>query len=386
MDVVFEEPVQDLVLEDPSEEPCSGEASFQVLSAVTLVDTADIVSACSTRRCRPAVVWNGSEYGVAWAPDSLFFIRVNAEGEEVGEERTVVTGGEDSVRAVDMAWTGSRYGLFHNRRSSPTRCEIIYDALMPDGEHDGAESVLHDDEDTCRGPTASWTGSVFGVAWTSQDRATFSTVSPDGELLLVPFAITEMEDWLGYWDSAVGIAWTGSEWITAWSEGSWSEYGFDGSLVFTSISAAGVVGPNILSDDGGGFEPRLVWTGSHIGAALEGAYFTLLGPEYEVYVPDLIHVSTFWPAHPEIAWTGSEFVVVAVDRVDSEYLLQLRMASVLPVEREVIGATWITTDLPGAGNSYPGLAWSGSAFGVAWIRWIEEGVSLLFSRVAYCEE
>lgn len=156
----------------------------QFLIGGGLIGTERQVSESIGTAAYPALVWTGSEYGVAWhdlAADGnqeIYFARVDTNGMRVGEPLRVTN--DPALSAVpSLAWSGSEYGLLwwdarsgsrqlFFRRLDATGAEIDDEAQITVGVGDQANPVL------------VWGGSDYGLAWNDGTSVYFSRIDAAG--------------------------------------------------------------------------------------------------------------------------------------------------------------------------------------------------------------
>jgi Putative metal-binding motif len=118
----------------------------------------------------PSLVWNGSEYGLAWwamnGSATLKFRRFDPTGLPVGTETSVWS--EPSFNPNDdphpeLAWTGAGYAIVARSMVSG-RSEIRFVRLGLDGAKLDDRLVTADAFDSEQ-PSLAWTGTEFGLAW-----------------------------------------------------------------------------------------------------------------------------------------------------------------------------------------------------------------------------
>jgi hypothetical protein len=133
----------------------------------------------------PHMSWTGSEFAIAWVDTRLtesactmmgcsydiFFTRVSAEGEKIGDDvrvsdRSVLLGGYWDP--VWTSWTGSELGIFWN----------MFSRMSPSGHEPGPDLDLGHE----RATLPAWTGSEYGLMWTNiSDGLIFTRLSPEGD-------------------------------------------------------------------------------------------------------------------------------------------------------------------------------------------------------------
>ena len=115
----------------------------------------------------PQIVWNGTEWGLAWEDHQTFteiyFQRVSAAGAKVGGN-VRITNAAGVSNEPSLAWTGSEYGVvWDDDRSGDL--ELWYARISSAGAKVGSDLQLTTATGTTDTPTLAWGGSKFAVAW-----------------------------------------------------------------------------------------------------------------------------------------------------------------------------------------------------------------------------
>jgi len=121
-------------------------------------------SATSTSRLDSQVVWNGSEFAVAWLPDwqTVTLTRIRPDGSIAGST-TAYLQSDPYIDSLSLVWTGSSYGLaFHDDFRNGT----AFVAIGADGHQTGSALTLGAVAGTSGDiPSLAWSGSNFAIAW-----------------------------------------------------------------------------------------------------------------------------------------------------------------------------------------------------------------------------
>jgi len=183
----------------------------------------------------PRVVWTGSssEYGIAWADDrhgesEIYFARLDAQGNKIGTE-VRVTDSPGSSNQISLVWTGLEYGLawVDTRHGSP---EVFFTRLDASGNKIGGDVLVG----TGNRPSLSWIGAEYGIAWDDDrdgnEEIYFARLNPQGLMVGEPLRVTTDPS-----ESQGSIlVWNGSEYALVWRDnrtGDWQVY-------FTRIGCA----------------------------------------------------------------------------------------------------------------------------------------------------
>lgn len=123
---------------------------------------------------RPVIAWNGSDYGVVWQDnrtglDEIYYVRISAEGEKLTDDMRL-TDPPGVGRWPFLVWTGSRFAVFATY-STDIGTGVIGELLDRSGERAVTVFPVTDPPASGERPSAVWTGSGFGVAWSDgRDR------------------------------------------------------------------------------------------------------------------------------------------------------------------------------------------------------------------------
>jgi hypothetical protein len=246
----------------------------------------------------PVLVWTGSEFGVAWwdagAPDvdlrnEVYLARVSETGEPAGEPVRMNDDADDVeyfFSKLSLAWTGSEFGVaWTTERHVPGEdpalsYKVEFARAGPDGAKRGEDVLLRADATY---PSLAWTGSVYGLAWshvpadlTYDPEIYFNQFDTEGSALGEDIQVTTDTALGNYWPV---LMWTGSEFGLIWKQvAHWYYHGYD--YFFNRIAPDGSV---LLDDslidttrDFGGY-PSLAWSGSMFAGGWRGN-FVLIDP------------------------------------------------------------------------------------------------------------
>lgn len=216
----------------------------------------------------PAMVWNGSGFGVAWwdvrdGNDEVYFARLDATGAKVGSDVRVTNGADAGGPAI--VWTGTEYGLAWGDRRDGAGAEIYFARLDDTGAKIGGDVRVTTTSSGSSGlPSLVWNGTEYALGWEDSRSGTqelyFVRLDATGAKIGSDTAITTrlFSPW--------NMAWDGTGYGLAWSDNR------DGNLeiYFTRLDATGArVLPDVRITD----DPEisratsLAWTGSGWGLA-----------------------------------------------------------------------------------------------------------------------
>ncbi|MCZ6650645.1 MAG: MopE-related protein, partial [Acidobacteria bacterium] len=272
---------------------------------------------------RPSLVWNGSEFAVAWVDErdgnpEIYFQRLTALGALSGSARRVTSDAAFSGEP-DLIWTGTEYALAWSDEAAGNR-EITFARIATDSTITAGPTRLTSDSAVSEQPSLVWTGNGYGLAWTDQrdlNKEIYVLVldslgSPSGS----PQAVTA--------NAAVSaqpcLAWNGSGFGVAWTD----ERDLNREIYFRLVSAAGVpqgLFPTRITSDGNtSDQPVLAWTGEEFGVVWRDTrvfnaeiFFARIGADG--LRPDLVDLRVsidlgLVSRAPDLAWHGTGFAVV----------------------------------------------------------------------------
>jgi len=159
----------------------------------------------------PALVWNGSGYGIAWTGsdgtpveqtnvENIFFKKIDSSGNTLnGHIRITDHGycGCYTAAAPNVVWSGSKYGIaWADNKGDGTGQNLRFAILDSSGNklNDIVLSVPNDNTNTNR-PGLKWTGSVFAITWQGTNKF-YAEVGSDGSVVIGKKVATDNE-----WDS-----------------------------------------------------------------------------------------------------------------------------------------------------------------------------------------
>jgi hypothetical protein len=243
-------------------------ASGSVLgSAAQLTDAAESSSG-------PSLAWNGSEYGLSWYDErdgnrEIYFTRVSSLGTEVGSDVRITSdsASSDNVGAQSLVWTGSQYGASWCDDRDGTK-EVYFARLLESGGKIGSDVRLTSAGAHSDSTALAWTGSEFGLVWTSDrdgnKEVYFARISDTGVKIGSDVRITTAVNDAEF----PTLAWSGSEYGVSWNDERTTVD--EGNIYFVRISPSGAIhGSEIRLTPHRSLMPSLVWTGSEYGVSWE---------------------------------------------------------------------------------------------------------------------
>lgn len=340
----------------------------------------------------PRIVWTGEFFTAIWADrdERIRLARFDAEGKRLDDTPVIV---RPEARRPDVAWTGTRYGIVFEDVSGPRIWPSADVRLITlDAELTLLADVLVDED--ALAPKIAWGKDRFAIVWSESacagDCLQFRRFDPSGT------ALSAIET-LPTSGGVASIAFTGSAYRFERHEGNFAivypaYYGVaaSGDVLLTSrplepwdaapvdlkvnAHADPYANPGALPSIAG--SPQGVMVGWHVLDGEKDAacvrYLPVDGSEaVQEFMPD----ADFGRASG-LAWTGSEFVLVNDNWVEpgsAAFDVHWRRAD-SSANTHLPGGWGPWNELsfrdlaPGVSSVLPGVAVSGSGFGVVWIE------------------
>jgi len=121
----------------------------------------------------PEIVWNGTEWGVAWQDHrtytEVYFQRVASTGLKNGAELRVTNAAGVSNDPV-IAWTGTEYGIAWDDDRTADQ-ELWFTRVSSAGVKIGSDLQLTTTPGFSAHPTIAWGGGKYGIAWSDDQFA-----------------------------------------------------------------------------------------------------------------------------------------------------------------------------------------------------------------------
>jgi hypothetical protein len=221
----------------------------------------------------PALVWNGSEYGIAWNAAGVRFARLDESGASLGAAILVSDAAESLADAVpSLAWTGQEWGVAWQSSDDGA---IHFARLDAAGARIGEEIPIS--SHAAVRPVLVAAGANYGLAWLRDGprEIHFSRLSAAGEKLgpelLVPTTAVPAE---------IALAWTGSDFGLAWEGAGAVGDAPPAAIYFARLDSDGaVLGSEVLvtAESDEAYAPSLTSAGVGYGLAWSelsyGAFF-----------------------------------------------------------------------------------------------------------------
>ena len=354
-----------------------------------LIDPAMRVSDTAGRSDAPSLVWTGSEYGIAWIDDrggndEIFFARVAADGELLGEP-TRVTDSPGEGRDPSLVWTGEEYAIAWVD-DQEGNFEVYFARLSAGGELAADPLQVTDDPEFSGSPALMWTGSELVIAWNDGRDGNFeiylARLAPDGSKIGGDLRFTNDDEF----SATPSIAWTGDELAIAWSDAR------DGNneIYFARADATGTrIGGDVRVTDEPSYSssPQVAIA----GAVRPVAWLDLRDPNRELYFARLtaagasetgdlrlsdLATPTGSATSAAVAWTGDELGVAYATGTPSDVLLTRR-----DLAGAALGAEVPVADGPEASVEVD-LVWTGSVYALAWADDRDGNVEIYLREVA----
>jgi len=179
----------------------------------------------------PSLVWTGSEYGLVWhaedagGMDQIHFARIDLTGNVIGGDVTVTSGPVNS-RQPSLVWTGAEYGVAWNEGAGGANAKTIYlSRLDSSGATLGSIVAVTAAPTGSRRPSLAWTGDEYGVAWRDYRHGNgeiyFARVDATGFKLGSDLRMsTDPAN-----STSPSLTWSGTVFGVAWSDSSEIEFG-----------------------------------------------------------------------------------------------------------------------------------------------------------------
>ncbi len=183
------------------------------------------------------IEWADSVYGVAWedfrhdsdgscggqSPDcnnEIYFRKITAQGDTIGSETRLSFSVENSM-GPDLVWNGTDFGVAFEEELGDS--EIMFARVQMDGGTLGQPERITYVNDYSTRPRLEWNGSVYGLSWqdtrSSVNEIYFNYLSPAGDAIGMDARIS----FTGAMSNPSGIAWNGNKFAMAWKD-SYTEF------------------------------------------------------------------------------------------------------------------------------------------------------------------
>jgi hypothetical protein len=269
------------------------------------------------------------------------------------------------------AWTGSQIGIFFEDCRTNRQHDYLWGHVTSStGSSSTSDVRLDTGGNRQKYPAAAWSGSEFGVAWQDERDGGFEiyfkrvseSMAPVGTAIRVTNALGTSR--------VPAIAWSGSEYGVVWED---NRDAGDHEIYFTRLSPTGSkIGSDVRLTNfpGQSLDPEIVWAGSRWGVAwhddgwvnMEIA-FASLDPTASLASPPVrVTQDSSVSEGVDIVWNGSAYGLAWRDNRTGNG--DIYFALLAADGTKLAGDDQVTNT---AGLSiHPAIAWSGSAFGIAW--------------------
>jgi hypothetical protein len=268
-------------------------------------------------------------------------------------------------------WTGSEVGtFFEDARTNRIHDYLYGHRTTSTGAAIGSDIRLDTTGTTQKFPSAAWSGSEYAVVWQDDQSGDFEIYFKRFDASMAPIGSAVRLTSSAGASRVPEIAWNGSEYGVVWED---ERNGGDQEIYFTRVSAAGTkIGPDVrlTTFPGQSLDPEIAWSGAHYGIAwhddgwvnMEIGFMTIDATGAIVTAPVRLTEDSSVSEGADIVWTGSAYGIAWRDSRTGNG--DIYLAVVRPDGTKVSGDDQVT-DTVGI-SIQPAIAWSGTAFGIAW--------------------
>ncbi len=174
------------------------------------------ITVASASSSNPAIVWTGSEFGLAWydnrnGASEIYFARMDAAGNKIGNDVRVSNAAGNS-RDAAIAWSGTEYGIaWQDNRDGAS--EVYFARVDAGGGRQGPEVRATIDAGLDLEILLASTGTDFFAAWqdsrSGQENAYVTRIDPTGVVINAPIPLTTRgsDPWLVAVGNELAVAW-----------------------------------------------------------------------------------------------------------------------------------------------------------------------------------
>ena len=222
----------------------------------------------------PALVWNGTDYGVFWSysQSQIYFTRISENGDKLIGDILTVTDTAGYAIHISAVWNGEEYGVvWWDARNAPpctpsgTRGRAFFVRVNKDGQKIGNEIPVSDAFSNPwqdYKPLLVWDGENYAVFWSdSRENGEcaggagdifMSKVNKDGEKILGDIKLQNSSTN----SNLSSVVWDGSNYALAYNVG---------TSMFAKIDTAGntLISDIPINTDGFSGSPKIAWDGSN---------------------------------------------------------------------------------------------------------------------------
>ncbi len=292
------------------------------------------VSTSAGTSSHPAVVWNGTGWGLVYADDvggdtALYFRPLSAQGQPQGAATRIVSSAGDADWP-DMVWTGQGYALaWDDSRLGASKHDIFVRRLDSQGRPVGSEVRVTTDAARQSNPILKWNGSGFGLVWNDSRHGSGREVyfrRLDGNLQPVGAEVRLTQDAA---DSAwPDLAWNGvdREWAVVWhdlktgnSEIFFARVSEQGARLGTEVRLSDAVGTSQFpSIDWNGFQYGVSWQDDRVAGGRPAVYFAHVSARGQKTAAELkLSNGSGSASFTTALWNGSTFAFAWRDDRDA---------------------------------------------------------------------
>ena len=214
------------------------------------------------------LVFTGSGYGLIYSLGSTgtWLARLDADGQRIGADASIAPASAYVGDNDDIVFNGSEYGVAWMDEGDPAHQRIVLSHIGTDGQKIGADLALRDSSSSAFIPAIAWTGSEYGIAWTderdSSPRIYFARVNAGGQKIGDEIALTDLTESAG----PSAIVWSGTQYGLFYVNTGNSST----DIRFSQIAADGTKAGNVTTlGDGTWTHLQTIWTGTGYALAPE---------------------------------------------------------------------------------------------------------------------
>lgn len=337
----------------------------------------------------PSMAWNGHEYGIAWHEGftggrEVWFRRIDIAGNQVGGALNVsAAAGESSFPA--LIWNGSEWVVvWEDDRDGND--EVYFRRIAADSSAITGAIRVTDTGLPSRHPAIGWDpvhGRYLIVFEEGSRLNAISSSAPNPNSPLI--AVTTTGD-----ASDPSIAWSGSEWGVTWHDRRNTGQGLNNDIFFRRLFSTGApTGSELQLTTAATSEitPRLAWDGAAYGIVWSGdarIRFRRVSSSGQLLGSEIQLSSVADSSGPDVAWTGSDYLVGWHDDRDGGADLEIFIAG---VRADGTSAGWETqVTQTTAQSAWPSLVWTGTQLAVAMADTRADPAAIWLERTGCCND
>ncbi len=301
----------------------------RIASSGNKIGTDRRITEDSSSSSHPSSAWNGSEYGVCWHDNrdgnyEIYFARLDSSGSKIGSETRITTNSFPSFNP-SLVWNGSEYALAW-RDFRDGNYEIYFARIDSSGGKIGSDVRVSEDQMSSLSPSLTWRGVDYGVVWfdnrDGNNEIYYARITSDGSWVSSEERITENSSSSTYPD----LAWSDGYYGLSWTENR------DGNneIYFVKLASSGAkLGSEIriTEDSFSSSFSSLTWNGAAFALAWhdnrdgnEEIYYARLDPDGNKIDSDVrITLDDSTSRYATVIWNGNSFGVTWQDNRDDNW-------------------------------------------------------------------